>query len=282
MLTAHATLDTWLAAHPYLQELVRFERFIEAELRSDNAPVLPPLSWKEHADDFSRGVPLLGGKLPDAAIVNAAAVQLHRLVDRLSGADAPNNTRAACALLRHEFRQRPDAPARIVRSVVSGDEYELTGCTQANPGLIRFLCWKALRPLLRAWIDNAPESAGDVVWGRPLCPVCGALPTMGRLSQTNKGRERFLSCGCCGTTWTFSRTTCPFCENHDQDKLEILEAEREEQFRIDVCRECSGYLKTYLDEGDEGLFLADWSSLHLDVLAKNMGLLRRANSLYAL
>lgn len=105
---------------------------------------------------------------------------------------------------------------------------------------------------------------------------------MGQLAHTKKGRERLLSCGCCGSRWSFSRTTCPFCENQDQYRLRILEAEQEEMFRVDVCGACNGYLKTYLNEGDEELFLADWSTLHLDVLARNKGLLRKAASLYEL
>jgi FdhE protein len=57
---------------------------------------------------------------------------------------------------------------------------------------------------------------------------------------------------------------------------------REESFRIDHCNECNGYIKTYLAEGDEELFLADWSTLHLDVIARQQGFERKANSLYEL
>jgi FdhE protein len=105
---------------------------------------------------------------------------------------------------------------------------------------------------------------------------------MAQLRRTGKGRERYLSCGCCGTRWNYQRTGCPFCGNPDQDKLEILELEEEKDFRIDVCHSCNGYLKTYTREGDEDLLLADWSTLHLDVLARQQGLQRRSNSLYEL
>jgi FdhE protein len=62
--------------------------------------------------------------------------------------------------------------------------------------------------------------------------------------------------------------------------LEILELEREERFRIDVCRDCNGYLKTYTGEGEGELLLADWTTLHLDILAGREGFQRRADSLY--
>jgi FdhE protein len=52
--------------------------------------------------------------------------------------------------------------------------------------------------------------------------------------------------------------------------------------RIDYCDSCKGYLKTYNAEGNEGVLLADWTSLHLDVIARDRGLKRLAASLYEL
>jgi hypothetical protein len=34
----------------------------------------------------------------------------------------------------------------------------------------------------------------------------------------------------------------------------------------DYCQSCRAYLKTYNGEENETLFLADWTSLHLDVM----------------
>jgi FdhE protein len=90
---------------------------------------------------------------------------------------------------------------------------------------------------------------------------------------------RFLSCGCCGTRWRYSRTGCPFCEKDDR-KLASLSIEGESGLRIDSCESCQGYLKTYDGEGNEAVLLADWTSLHLDVLAHDHGLKRLAASLY--
>lgn len=41
-----------------------------------------------------------------------------------------------------------------------------------------------------------------------------------------------------------------------------------------------GYVKTYVGEGSESVLLTDWTSLHIDVLAKDRGLKRLAYSLY--
>jgi hypothetical protein len=54
------------------------------------------------------------------------------------------------------------------------------------------------------------------------------------------------------------------------------------RLRIDYCEACRGYLKTYDGQGNEQLMLADWTSLHLDLLAHDRGLKRLAPSLYEL
>jgi len=45
---------------------------------------------------------------------------------------------------------------------------------------------------------------------------------------------------------------------------------------------CRGYLKTGIGAEDEALLLADGSSLHLDFIAHDGGLVRMASSLYGL
>jgi FdhE protein len=104
---------------------------------------------------------------------------------------------------------------------------------------------------------------------------------MAQLVGTDPGRMRFLSCGCCRTRWRFQRTLCPFCNSDDQE-LPTLAVEGENNLRIDYCKSCGGYLKTYVGQGSEDLYLADWTSIHLDVIARDRGLNRVAASLYAL
>jgi hypothetical protein len=50
--------------------------------------------------------------------------------------------------------------------------------------------------------------------------------------------------------------------------------------RIEYCDGCLAYLKTYDGEGSEAVPLADWTSLHLDLLARDRGLKRMAASRY--
>ena len=102
---------------------------------------------------------------------------------------------------------------------------------------------------------------------------------MAQLVGADPGRLRLLACGCCGTRWQYRRTACPFCEA-DSQRLASLAVEGEAGLRIDHCESCRGYLKTYDGQGNEALLLADWTSLHLDLVASDRRLKRRAASLY--
>jgi len=72
---------------------------------------------------------------------------------------------------------------------------------------------------------------------------------------------------------------CPFCQA-DTQRLSAVTVEGEWGLRIDYCEACRGYLKTYNGQGDEQVLLADWTSLDLDVVARDRGLKRLATSLY--
>ncbi len=89
---------------------------------------------------------------------------------------------------------------------------------------------------------------------------------------------RMLSCGCCRTRWRYRRTGCPFCERTDDHRLSVVGVQGENGLRIDYCEGCHGYPKTYDGEGSESVLLADWTSLHLDLLARDRGLTRMAAS----
>jgi FdhE protein len=185
-------------------------------------------------------------------------------------------------LLRNEFRQEPGTAELLVDRIVAGREEYPVFDTEVDPGFTCLLCWRAIETALRPWITSFTQWRGDAMWGWHYCPFCGSHATMAQIARTKKGHERLLSCGCCRSRWSHQRTRCPFCGNYDQDKMEILELERDEALRIDVCRGCNGFLKTYTGEGDEELLLADWTTLHLDVLARQKGFQRRACSLYEL
>jgi FdhE protein len=108
------------------------------------------------------------------------------------------------------------------------------------------------------------------------------LPVQAQLVQADAGRERRLACGCCGTRWRFKRIGCPYCGNEAPGRIDVFEIEGEAGLRLDVCQDCKGYVKTVARERPPDLLLADWSTIHLDALAREKGFRRMGTSLYEL
>ena len=282
MTTDLTAIEGWLAAHPYLGEVARLHQAIENAMNSDESNPLPVLQWDSLSEDFKKGLPFFRNRELDKTVVTRAAALLCNLAEKLSGGDTNEEMKRVTEYLHDQFQSNPEFAATLVKEAAAGVDLSLEPDCSIPQGAVRFLAWKALEKVLRPWVATLEGWMKEAKWCQPYCPLCGSQPAMAQLVKTQKGRERFLSCGCCRTKWGYLRTSCPSCGNHDQDKLEIFELPQEESFRLDVCRECSGYIKTYLSEGDEDLLLADWSTLHLDVIASQEGFHRRANSLYEL
>ena len=107
-------------------------------------------------------------------------------------------------------------------------------------------------------------------WQKNYCPICGRRPVMAQLKKFNDGRARYLLCGGCHTLWNWNRLGCPYCGNENLERIHILELD--EKIRLDVCDECNCYLKTYSKEDEENIYLCDWTTLHLDLLAEEKNL----------
>jgi FdhE protein len=267
------TTDSWLASHAYLRPVADLAGEVDRATAALGIEQAPVPDWADYGADFAGGVTLLHS--------TAAGIDLEpggrtaaALIEKLSTAGSPGWLAAETRSLHAELQREPHAERRIVDFLL-GDE----SAVPAFPGLLRYLGWGAMAryiaPIVRAFEDWRDEEK----WQRRYCPTCGSLPAMAQLAAEEPGRRRLLSCGCCGTRWHFKRTCCPFCDS-DSQRLESVLIEGELGLRIDHCAACSGYIKTYDGQGDENLFLSDWSSLHLDVLASDRGLKRLAASLY--
>jgi FdhE protein len=252
--------EEWLRSHSYLEPLARFRAEVAAAMATVAPTTEPAPDWSLYRGDYHAGVPLL--RSPGVEIGRASADEwIAAVVESLPMAGA----------LRAQVRGRP-----VVAWLLGDAELEVS-----SPGLLRFLGWTALARHLRPILDAYAAWRDEDRWMRPYCPSCGSLPAMAHLLATETGRHRFLACGCCGTRWRYRRTECPFCEA-DPQRLPVVAIEGEAGLRIDYCETCRAYLKTYDGHGSEALLLADWTSLHLDVVARERGLVRAAESLYEL
>lgn len=209
-----------------------------------------------------------------AADLQPGARMAAALIETLACRMPPGKLATQIRALDTELR-RDDEISRRVADFPLGDET----FTPSSPGQSRYLAWTAMAKFLRPVVNAFDGCRNEEQWLRRYCPACGSLPAMAQLPGTDPGRLRRLSCGCCGTRWQFRRTGCPFCES-DSQWLASLIIESERDLRIDYCESCNGYLKTCDGQGEEMLLLADWSSLHLDVIAQDRGLKRMAVSLY--
>ena len=268
------TRDDWLARHAYLQPVAAVHALVDAAADRVSIPLARVPSWPDYLDEFLGGVPLLQSS--GAAIdLSPAEASLAALVENLSVTPLPGTLMEEHRALHAELRGDPDAPRRAVAWLLDGASY-----APASPGLLQYLGWTVLARYLSEVVAAFSGWRDEEKWFRSYCPTCGGPPAMAQLVGTDPGRLRRLSCGRCLTRWRYRRTGCPFCDTADDHRLAAFAIEGEAALRIDYCEACRGYLKTYVGEGGESLLLADWTSLHLDVIARQRALNRFAASLY--
>jgi FdhE protein len=270
------TQDFWLAKHPYLQGVADVQTLIDATLAELTIPSACVPGWDDYINDFHQGIPLLLSAGFAIDFRDSERV-LIALVEALAAKPLPGTLAEDSRTLKAQLHSDRDSPRRALAWLFDNDSF-----TPANPGLLRYLGWAVVASSLRPVVDAFSGWRDEERWHRPYCPTCGALPAMAQLVGIDPGRLRFLSCGCCRSRWRYRRTGCPFCRTEDDHRLAVVAVEGESGLRIDYCETCNGYVKTYEGQGNESVLLADWTSLHLDVVARDRGLRRSADSLYQL
>lgn len=270
------TRDAWLAKHPYLRPAADLQASIETTLTGIPIQKVGVPDWNSYVDSFHAGIPLLRSASVEVDLYQIATVVMS-LIHSLASTQSSEKLVEETRLLMSELHRDSQPYREIVACLVGKDRY-----SAAHSGLIHYLGWTVLARYLQPIVEAFASWRNEDQWCRNYCPTCGALPAMAQLVGTDPGRLRFLSCGCCATRWRYGRTQCPFCETDEERWHSVLTLESEAHLRIDYCVACSGYLKTYNGAGNEGIMLADWTSLHLDVIAHDRGLKRFAGSLYQL
>jgi FdhE protein len=259
------TGDVWQTKHPYLQPVAEVHARVEAAAAEICRRVAPVPDFEEYASDFHAGVPLLHSWKLTAHLLPPEADVL-ALIRTLASSSLPGTFAGHCRALEAE-----------IDSIGARNELPLT-----HIGLFRYLGWAVLVRYLVPVVSAFDAWRNEERWLRNYCPTCGEPPAMAQLIGKDPGRLRKLACGRCKTRWRYRRTGCPFCDAQDEHRLAVVAVEGEGGLRIDYCERCDGYLKTYDGEGSESILLADWTSFHLDIIARERGLKRMAASLYHL
>jgi FdhE protein len=274
------TPEAWVTGHPYLQPVASLHAQINADTAGMTAasaemPRSEMPAWDDYVRDFLAGIPLLRSSAISIDCLPAEKM-IRSKVERLAANPLPqmaDEIRIVAAELRTELA----APHRVLDRLLDDDPL-----LPRSRGLLRYIGWTALSQYLRPLVHEFAKWRGEDRWLRSYCPTCGSPPAMAQLVGSDPGRRRFLSCGGCATRWRYQRTKCPFCESQEDHRISIVTVEGEGGLRIDYCESCRGYLKTYNGEGNEAVMLVDWTSIHLDVIARDRGLKRLAASMYEL
>lgn len=270
------TLTTkWIEERPFLSEIGEFHLAVQHIL--DQFPIEEEVeipNWDLMKSDVQAGIPILKCTNVHLPIGRYAGKIFCELTSIATIETLPTKFRDKCITL-HEVCQRNEQLGEQVVSAILEENHqqlsELIEANQLNEGLIWFFSWTVISHALQPYLPSLMKWQSKVSWGRGYCPTCGSLPSMAQLKRGKGGRQRHLKCNCCQTEWLYKRIGCPYCDNTDQHSLAIFETEDEPDFRLDVCNSCHSYMKTYLDRGNEAITLADWSTLHLDILCKEKG-----------
>ncbi len=198
---------------------------------------------------------------------------------------------AACAWTATR-PDRADDGARLVRAVTDGtldaETVLALALAEDDAGLVemarrldigadllralaRFLVSAALIAVARALATAVAREGG--AWDRPICPICGAPPLLAE-QQGTEG-QRVLRCAVCGAGWRFARNRCPGCDTTEPGAQHFLAVEgREEKYRVDLCDNCHGYVKSctaFAATAPELLAIDDIALLHLAEAARERG-----------
>lgn len=128
----------------------------------------------------------------------------------------------------------------------------------------------------RAVCDVDTES-----WEAGSCPVCGGAPAVASLE--GEGGKRYLVCHRCQWKWRYSRVHCPFCGNSDHEGLGYFTVEEEsENVRVDFCRKCDGYIKTWdMRDGAEVVpEVQDLFTVRYDLAGEGEGFTRKSPNIF--
>lgn len=105
-----------------------------------------------------------------------------------------------------------------------------------------FILVNWFKPLFVAMSEKLADKIDQNQWHNSSCPVCGYLPDMAKIDQSQEGK-RYLHCALCENTWTYKRISCTVCGNEDMSTLGYY-AEDNSPYRIDYCDKCKNYIKS--------------------------------------
>ncbi len=263
-------------AYSHLYDFLEALFIARAEIRSELRNEAPLVEGSLAKTKWENGFPLINRW--DFQIDTAAA---DNLLEKIGN------------FLPTENRQLSLAYESLKRSLAANTEHgrELWNCflqhemepweewldinSEADTASILFLARSAIRPSIEASAQSLLQTHGlPTTWHRGYCPVCGSLPSLLYL-EAEGARKAF--CSWCSTRWDLHRLQCPYCDNRYHESLGYIGVEEQPQNRITYCNLCKFYFKQ-IDTRELAyapyLPLEEWTTLHLDIIARKEGWLQ--------
>jgi FdhE protein len=238
---------------------------------------LPP---RYLAAKLARGVPAFSGE-PIPLPVPRLTASLGKLCDQLAlggAGDVASRIRAAvdegsldagslftASLARNQAAIREGASPRWV----APDLVWLVGELTVSP-----VAYALQRTLFATTTD---ETLGGALarWSNGYCPACGSWPALAEVVDSH----RVLRCSFCATAWELPTYACVYCQEAGEPFTAAAPDEDRKDRRVELCKTCTGYLKT-VDLPELSPFpllaIADLETMDLDVAAMEHGFARPA------
>ncbi len=220
----------------------------------------PSLNENEIKQQVLEGKPLIGKSGTDLSDLPALFMDIFTVYVRFTNRKSDEALAAIEAL-------KPDL-AEILEEFLflKGDVKMQAHISDLLPAeILVFLVKNTLTPLVEKYSECAIPYIDLDSWESGCCPVCGHPPGLAELRKTPSGRQRYLFCSLCHTSWPFQRLKCPFCEHVEDKETEYLSFPDEGNYRVDICNSCRSFIKTVINNSAElSPVLLDWSSQHVD------------------
>ena len=265
---------------PYYREILDLYALIleeQARIRPQLKIIVPEMNKKLVRSRLDKGLPLLG---KEGFAIDLEAAQ--RLFYALSAICQGATPKMGAEIPK--MREAAEQGALALKDLLSR-HYDMSFLKQAaehcgvDQGVLSFLVRISVKPCLEIQMEQLRGLVDLEAWLQGGCPLCGSPPQMAQL-RDEEGK-RYLQCSLCGCQWRWERIACPYCSNKTFDSLHYLSSDEEEAYRVDLCDQCKGYIKTIdsrkLDY-EPFLDLEDIVTIHLDILALEKGYRRPAPS----
>ena len=189
----------------------------------------------------------------------------------------PEPISAEVSALAAELARNPALSRRLVPFLLGDDSVEAP-----SPGLLRFLGWTALARALRPVVEAFAGWRDDERWLRSYCPTCGAGPAMGQIRRNGTGAPPpAVPVAAVAPAGDGAGRSAPSARTTRTGSRASTSRESPTSGLTTAPSAAATSRPTSARERSS-LLLADWTSLHLDLLAHERGLERKATSLYDL